>query len=139
MKKNLEEIIISIYYTDEGCKEELEPEIITKLTGIKPTNIIKKGDPIFKKKLKANVNLWEVGSGLTKSATIEDHLNSIKNIIEPKKAIFKKLSKKWKGYFSYVHYLYGYGECVPLEKKWVKWISELGLGIIIDIYSMEEE
>ena len=133
------EIIVSIRFTDEECKCELNPHEITELLGIQPTSSWKKGEIFSKWPVQAQINGWELESGLPRTADVDGHLNALKEKIGQATNKVVKLAQQWNAYINYVHYVKGYGSAVVLDKKWIKWSGDLGFGIVVDTYSVEDE
>ncbi|XWN36336.1 MAG: DUF4279 domain-containing protein [Balneola sp.] len=124
---------------------DIHPDEISKVLNLEPTRIGLKGEVFFignkKKKIQRTYssNYWE----LKKKFEIDDKWvqefidEFIKEIIEPKKGLIKKMIKEGDGEFSVVPYLYS--EANPgffFESNTINILSETNLPINLDIYCL---
>lgn len=120
---------------------ECLPGEITNLLGIEPTEILKKGEfrIVGKKKPRKMLNkvsYWELASKLPVNESIENHLESLLNVIKPYRQNFIKVAEKYSLEFICVSYYYEANPGVSLENKLLREIAELKAKLYFDIYCL---
>ena len=120
-------------------------EEISNILNLKPTNVWKKGEEyLFGDKTKGikkirKENYWEYRSKEITNEWIGNQIEKfIKEIIEPRIELIKKISNKFHSEFSVVQYMYdGCNPGLYFDKKILKVINECGLELNIDFYVLQ--
>ena len=134
-KKEKARIIISFRIGDDN----LEPDKITKMLGVKPSYSHRKND-IIGTAVNARYpsGQWRIESPLPSRSEISDHLTAILDIVEPKHNQIKRLLKQ--GYLIdiAVGCIYGsnkQSESFTLPSSLVQRLGKLGVEINFNIYT----
>ncbi len=122
----------------------LEPSKITLLLGIEPDIAHKKGESRTGKSKSGkiinyapfNSGLWSIKSKLDKNNSIQDHIVSILERIEPKKEVLLKLINEGFKMDLYCGYFFSTKDQagVSLNNELLKRIAELGMDFGISLY-----
>lgn len=124
--------------------DDLEPSQITKSIGIEPDNAHRKGDSNTSVTKKGKVmqfapypfGLWLIKSCLDEHNRLQDHLESLLDLVEPKKNILASLKNE--GYELELSIGYNFMEesqpRVYLTNGVLKRIGDLGIDLCIDLY-----
>lgn len=128
---------ISAYFRLSG--QNLEPEDITALVGVIPTNSWRTGDlidPRLKKRRKYNA--WIVESQLDKSAELDEHIKAVFEKLQPGWESLVKISPQFDTFICGVIYAYSYIPAINFDKYIIQKAGELNAGIDVDLYSFLE-
>ena len=120
---------------------DCEPDVVSQLLKLEPTQIIKVGDVKRKDPNGVNPplleerNIW-VWSTNIDTESIEEHIDAMFLVFKPKSAELSKLSAKYPIELSI------YGNTIQsqigihLEKQWIKKLADFGVELDVDIYSL---
>ncbi|HLO89414.1 MAG TPA: DUF4279 domain-containing protein, partial [Nostocaceae cyanobacterium] len=122
------------------CYFECDPEEITKIVGVSPTDVWRIGDKITNRStLKRKKNGWRLKSNLEQTADLDAH---IRNVLERLKPGWEKLRELGLQYYAEIScVIYNYEAQVPVmhfDKEIIKAAAELNAEIDIDYYSLYE-
>lgn len=113
----------------------LDPEQVTALTGIEPSETWRVGDLIDKHAtVRHKQNGWSVESALPPTAELEDHVKDVLDQLQAGWASLKGVSARFDSEISCVLYIKSVNPPVHFDKDTVARIAELGAEIDIDIY-----
>lgn len=116
---------------------ECEPEEITKIIGLTPTQTWKKGDQILKTIMKYKANGWRLSSPCDPfSSTVEEQVNALLDIIIPHAPVFSKLPRGTYIELSCFMYTYKERPLVGFTAEQVKKLAQIGAAIDLDIYDL---
>ena len=125
--------------------DDLDPNIITSLLEIEPDQAHKKGDPKTLKTKKGEIHnytpynsgLWCYTSKLDKYSRIQDHIESVLELITPKKEVLSQF--RIKGYrmdFFCGHFFAGAPQPgIFIAGDVLKKLGDLGIDLDIDLYA----
>jgi hypothetical protein len=124
----------------------VNPEEITKILGIQPTKSWRKGELIPKTSLPHKTNGWLIESGLGKNAELENHLESLKHILNPAIDKIEQLPKETEAEISCVVNIYHSRSieeehntpALHLDLKHIQLLNQLKAEIDYDLYVLPE-
>lgn len=124
--------------------DDLEPDKITLLLGIKPDIAHKKGDSSTGKSKSGKIinytpfkfGLWCINSKLDKYDRLQDHMLNILERIEPKKDVLVKLANEGFKMDFYCGYFFSTKDQagISINNELLKRIAELGIDLGINLY-----
>ncbi len=120
---------------------DVHPKEITRQIGLEPTDIEIKGEYRFVGKKKPHKmlnkeNHWVLDSGLSREVSIEKQLEHLLNKIKPYKKNFTEISKKYELQLNCAIYYYEANPGINLDNNILKEITELNVGLGLDIYCL---
>ncbi|BDD07161.1 DUF4279 domain-containing protein [Aureibacter tunicatorum] len=119
---------------------DIKPDLISKKTGLIPSEFKIKGDIIKRprKDIVVNYNYWNLESNIKKGTTLEECVEDLLNKLNSHEEFFNNLINKCEGELGIV--INTYGDANPgihLNKKILKELVHFGLELDIDIYNIE--
>lgn len=134
------EILVTFRFTGP----ELDPDNVTSLLDIVPTEAHKKGEPLAKHPERTYpTSYWGLQSDLSQIASLAEHLNYLLAILEPKAESIKALVSKGNScdfhcsYFVTTPGNFDKGR-LELSADILSRISAVGSNLTIDFYSYDE-
>lgn len=112
----------------------VDPERMTELLGIKPTEQMKKGDPLPVSRKKATVHTWILESGTNDYRRIPRVLEGIVKAIHARKRALARLPKSTMMYFRFATYRTDSIDSVVLMPKVQKLMQEIGVPASFSCY-----
>jgi len=111
-----------------------EPEAITEMIGLTPTDTWKKGDVHPTARYERRFSRWTLRSRLPDSEALEDHVNDVLTQLESALARVAGLSKKYGGMIQLVGYFHTYYPGFGLSHEALAKIASLGACLDCDFY-----
>jgi hypothetical protein len=131
----ISEVSAAYLLTDFEC----EPDQISEVLGIQPTEICKKGELISKGSRRHKQNAWELKIQIPDSEDLDEHIAELLNRLSQVWEKVINLNKLYYAEISCVVYSYeAQGPGLHLDKKTLKQIAELNAEIDLDYYSLYE-
>jgi hypothetical protein len=133
-KKTEIRVYFSIY------PEDMDPEKLTELIGLKPSSIHLKGDSLVKddpKSYRHKENLWEIKSHLDQYSNLQDH---VINALEQLRPFKRKIIEATRGMHKELAVTIFFSEDRPplhLDKNIIKELAEYGAEVDFDVYFRE--
>lgn len=128
------EPVISEMYVYLGIDSSTsDPDEITRLIGVKPTQVHRKGDPIGKTKLRCRTNSWEYRVSATTSFDLQKLVKKLLDKFKDKGKLKKGISKG-KGTIVCVLFASDTNQSLELSPEVMKEISALNCGLWFDFY-----
>ena len=122
--------------------DDIDHAEITRLTGITPCYIRKKGETRNPKNPESPLwenNLWSMNSGLDEFACFEEQMTALLDIIESKMDVFKSLCLKYYCEFACAVFTYKDNDestpSVHLDSRYNKIAAELNCEFDLDLYA----
>jgi len=133
---------ISVYFEFAGF--DIDPDEITRLTGITPTRIRRAGDPIYgasllseeaRQRIRVKVNRWDVNSGLDPNVDLPTQVKALFERLEPAWDRFIELSQQYVPVMECIVKSYG-GDRPQIffDKEVIRKLAELNAEIGVDLY-----
>lgn len=112
----------------------MNPEAITQAVGLPCDMCLRMGEPrVPGARILAKENEWLLHSGLPKSATFQQHVNTMLDLVEGSRHAIRRLSETETVEFSIVMYCRESPD-THLDREAVARIAALGASIDIDLY-----
>ncbi len=121
---------------------ECSPDELTKQLGIKPTATLIKGEyriigrGKFERKRLNKENAWVLESEISRSKSLEEHLEHLLAQIRPHKEKLKQITNKYYTEFSCGIYYYEANPGVQFDNKLLTEVAGLGTLLDLDIYCL---
>jgi Domain of unknown function (DUF4279) len=126
---------ISVSFTLTGL--DLDPEQITKLLKISPTNTWRLGDLIGKSILRCKHNGWRLNSELENSADLENHIEYLLKTLQQSWQTLVEICSQYDAEISCVIYSYeAQGPAIHFDKEIIQCVAELNAEIDVDYYCL---
>lgn len=143
LEKTLD-LILMIYLGRSKMKTEMyaylaiekfseDPDVITRIVGVKPTRIQRKGDPVGKSKLKCRFNSWEYRVSAPSKFDLESLVKKILSKFKDEKKL-KKAIAKGVAEIVCVFYTADREPIITLSPKTLSDLSDLKCGFSLDYY-----
>jgi hypothetical protein len=123
-----------LFFTVTGST--LDPDEITRITGLQPAKIWHIGDTIGKGGRKYKENGWKLDSGLERSKSLDDHLAALLAKIEPVLAALSKLDASYYKELACVIEAYCANPGMHFDRNMITLLAQLGAEIDIDLYCL---
>lgn len=126
---------------------DIDPDQISKILSLSPTQVWLKGESIQKTALKRKSNGWVLSSGLEKSAELYDHINALFSKIKPVLLNFNDLPLSTEKELSCVIYIYQEKgnaaeehrtPAIHLEREQVEILNQVGAEFDLDLYVLPQ-
>jgi hypothetical protein len=117
---------------------EVDPDEVSKLLGIAPDFIWRKGDLILETARSYSENGWRLVSSLPVSSSVEEHVLNVLDRIEPAAELLSHL-KPLEVEVSCVVYYYDYTPVLGLSHETIRRLARLGASLDYDLYDMGSE
>jgi hypothetical protein len=128
---------ISAAFTLTGF--DSDPEEITKILEILPTETCRVGDLIGKSILRRKENAWVLKSQLEKTADLESHIKDVLARLQPSWQKLIEICSQYYAEISCVIYsTEAQGEAIHLDKEIIKCAFELNAEIDVDYYCLHK-
>ncbi|WP_334840512.1 DUF4279 domain-containing protein [Nostoc sp.] len=128
---------ISAAFTLTGF--DSDPEEITKILEILPTETCRVGDVIGKSILRRKQNAWVLKSQLEKTANLENHIKDVLARLKPSWQKLVEICSKYDSEISCVIYsVEAQGEVISFDKEIIKSAFEFNAEIDVDYYCLHK-
>lgn len=117
---------------------ELVPELVSAAIGISCDRCWRIGDLRPKTIIKEKQNGWILDSGLPRTATLDEHINALLSILEPRADSVRQLSVASTVELSCVVYS-DHNPGLSFDASVIAKIARLGAGLDIDLYIMKAD
>lgn len=115
---------------------DVDPDEITRLTGLSPDRAWRIGDPRARTGLPYKFSNWEVDSGLSERDEIHDHLDALLGRLGPAWSTFVELGQRYGAFVFTAIYVSGAeGPVVTLLPDVANALSELNATLDFDLYA----
>ena len=126
---------------------EFDPDEITSITGLKPSKVLRAGEPVsWAKKIKSGrvipqvkYNSWELKSELEPLTDLDEHIRVLIQRLKPSWSEFVKLGAQYCGMFTCI--VWDYSDARPaifFDQDIVKDIAEINAGIKVSVHTLNE-
>ena len=115
------------------------PELITKVVGIPCERGWHIGDTRPNTIIKEKNHGWELGSGLPRSASLEEHIGALMSVLEPKAERIKSLAPVAQIELSCVIYFDDATPALWFHPTLIAALERLGASLDIDLYALGAE
>ncbi|WP_071777210.1 DUF4279 domain-containing protein [Coleofasciculus chthonoplastes] len=122
---------------------DLDPDEITKIVGVKPTQTWKTGDVVVRSRGKPTIrkfSVWKVKSKLAPSEELdptrelEIHIESVFEQLQPGWQQLAQISYQYEALICCVVYAYSHVPAISFNQQIIHKASELSAGIDLDMY-----
>lgn len=114
------------------------PADITQAIGLKPTNVVLKGEPLKNGKLRQR-SFWELHSSLPRSEVFQDaHLTNLMSKLLPKVEAITKVGSRYVVGINCVGYYTNVNPGFHMSAELIKQCAQLGVSIDFDLYNSGE-
>jgi len=114
--------------------DHLLPEEITERIGVQPESTVTKGAFHGGKTIRAKRSEWQLGSGVSRTESLERHVSALLQKLEPAAARIRLLSESGcEVTFSCVVYA-SVAPAIFFEPTWISGIAQLGAALDVDLY-----
>jgi hypothetical protein len=120
------------------CYFECDPEEITKIVGVSPTDVWRIGDKITNRStLKRKENGWRLKSNLEQTSDLDAHIKNVLERLKPGWGKLRELGLQYYAEISCVIYCYDpQSPVIHFDKEIIKAAIELNAEIDVDYYSL---
>jgi hypothetical protein len=121
------------FFVDFGFSHfPMKHEELTKLLGIKPTLAQNEGEQSKRttKPFLARFNAWEIKSQIGKDKQVIEHVESLLEILRPKKDIIRSVSAEYGSVMGIVIYCDpNYSECFHIDLQIIKELADMNIAL----------
>ena len=117
--------------------EALDPEEVTRSTGVVPTRVWQKGDIRPKTKIVETENGWELLSALSPAAPLVEHVGHLLSTIHPGVTQLQAFTRQYYSVLSCAVYCHESSPEIHFEPSVIQKLAEMNLRLDIDIYCLE--
>ncbi len=125
------------YFTITG--DDLDPDEITKLVGVSPTDSWKKGDVNPRNGRERKFGRWSLYSRLARSEEFEAHITDVLAQLDQNSDGFKKVSQAYKGHMQLVGYFHSSYPGLYFTPETVQGLAKYNLGVDHDFYYLHSD
>jgi len=115
---------------------DFDPEDITRLVGVAPGELWRKGDIHPRRRHERKQSHWSLRSRLPETADLEQHIFDVLSQMEESATAFQDVSSKFGGCMQLVGYFH---DCYPglhFEQPLVEGLARFGLSMDFDFYAL---
>ncbi len=114
---------------------EVDPDEVSRLLGISPDFVCRKGEAILETLRSYPENGWRLVSSLSASSSVEEHVLNVLDRIEPVAHLLPRL-ERLEVEVSCVVYYYDYTPVLGLSREVIRRLARLGASLDYDLYDM---